>query len=148
MPYFVYSTCTGAVGISLNWGMAGSRGAATSLVQQHDEARTAVALTAMASSKRIMVGLVCLVMDFMNGLDCRGLKKTPPGSETKRAGLRPHLLGWFNVSWSGSCTLAAGRGEKGCDGGDDCKFDQVHDVVLYLVVVGNLPIVSRLLLVD
>ena len=110
--------------------------------------RMQLALTAMASSKRIMVGLVCLVMDFMNGLDCRGFKKNPPGSETKRAGLRPHLLGWFYVSWSGSCTLAAGRGEKGCDGGDDCKFDQVHDVVLYLVVVGNLPIVSRLLLVD
>ena len=84
MPYFVYSTCTGAVGISLNWGMAGSRGAATSLVQQHDEARTAVALTAMASSKRIMVGLVCLVMDFMNGLDCRGFKKTHPAP--KRSG--------------------------------------------------------------
>lgn len=61
--YFVYSTCTGAVGISLNCGMGGSVGAATSLVQQpQEEARTAVALRAMASSKRIIMDLLYLRM--------------------------------------------------------------------------------------
>ncbi len=80
-PYFVCSTCTGAVGISLNWGMDGSRGAATSLVQQQDEARTAVALTAMASSKRIMVELVCLMMDFEIDIDHWGSKKPHPASD-------------------------------------------------------------------
>lgn len=59
--YLVYSTCTGAVGISLNWGIGGSCGAATSLVQQPQEvAMTEMALTAMASSKRVMMGFVCV----------------------------------------------------------------------------------------
>jgi len=44
------------VGISLKCGMGGSMGAATSLVQQpQEEERTAVALTAMANSRRVIV---------------------------------------------------------------------------------------------
>ncbi len=128
--------------------MGGSCGAATSLVQQpQEEERTAVALTAMASSRRIMVDLFYLRMVVGKEFSILGIKKTPPISMTERAGLKTDLLGWCLISWCWSwCAWAAGCGEERCDGGDDCKFDHVHDVVLCLVVVGSRSCLNRLLL--
>lgn len=80
--YLVYSTCTGAEGISLNCGMGGSVGAATSLVQQpQEEARTAVTLAAMANSRRIIVWLGIFGWFFgKGGLIAHGSKKPRPAT--------------------------------------------------------------------
>lgn len=119
--------------------MGGRRGAATSLVQQpQEEARTAVALTAMASNRRVMLEVFLSSDGFWESIFDPRDQKTPPGFKRKWAGLKPNLLGWCLVSWCWSwswCAWAAGSGEERCDGGDDCKFDHVHDVVLYLVVL-------------
>ncbi len=57
--YFEYSTSTGVVGISRKTGIGRSFGAEASLVQQpQEDESTAVALTQMARSKRIMVEFV------------------------------------------------------------------------------------------
>jgi hypothetical protein len=98
--------------------------------QPQEEKKTAVTLTAMASSKRVMVEIFLASNGFWKSFFDLGDQKTPPGFTWNWAGLKPNLLGWCLVSWCWCwCTWAAGSGEKCCDGGDDCEFDHIVCVV-------------------
>ena len=99
--------------------------------QPQEEARTAMAQTGMASSRRVMVDLFISRWIYLKReLIATDQKKTPPAS-VRREGLESVLLRrclvgrrWRRSAW------AAGSGEECCNGGNEGKFDHVHSVRL------------------